>query len=300
MKRGNVTGNRILIINADDLGYARGINQAIQECSVAGILRSATLMANAPAFDDAVAMVRANPELDAGVHLVLTKLPPLAPPSKIGGLAAEGGHLPATPWELLLAVHRGRVSRSAIRQELTCQLTKVFDHGLRPTHLDSHKHVHLIPEVLEVVIELARQFAIPWVRNPFDETPFLPPALQVDRERFITFCTQHLKGRLVRYYRSTHQRLLAGSGVRVPDHFFGVSLTGIWNKAAMIGLMSRLPPGITEWMLHPGTCDEDLLRSGTRLRERRVVEKALLLAPEIPEHLKRHGIILSSFRAEAA
>lgn len=49
MKRGNVTGNRILIINADDLGYARGINQAIQECSVAGILRSATLMANAPA-----------------------------------------------------------------------------------------------------------------------------------------------------------------------------------------------------------------------------------------------------------
>ena len=289
---------RILIINADDLGYTRGVNEAIRQCSMTGILRSATLMANAAAFDDAVAMVGSNPRLDVGVHLVLTRLPSLAPPRKITGLVDEGGCLPPTPWKLMAALNQGKISQGAIREELTCQIGKVFDYGLKPTHLDSHKHVHVIPGVLEVVIELAEKYAIPWVRNPFDETPFFRLLRLLDTPSISSFCTQHAKAQLLAAWRTSFMRRIRGVGIRIPRHFFGVSLTGLWNTAAALQLLKDLPPGISEWMLHPGNCDQELRNASSRLLEQRERERDLLLAAELQECLAREAITLSSFRSK--
>lgn len=297
MTRGEMTDRRILIINADDLGYTRGVNDAIQQCSVTGILRSSTLMANAAAFDHAVAMARDNANLDVGVHLVLTKLPPVAPPSKLTGLVDEYGCLPRTPWELMVAILEGRISREAIREELSSQIGKVLDHGLKPTHLDSHKHVHVMPQVLEIVIELAKKLAIPWVRNPFDETPFFRLLRLLDAPATSSFCIQHLKAQLLAAWRTSFFKRIRKAGIRTPHHFFGVSLTGIWNKPAAIQLLEDLPPGISEWMLHPGNCDQELRSSSTRLMEQRERERDLLLAPELQEYLARQDITLSSFRS---
>lgn len=293
-------GKRVLIINGDDLGYARGVNETMMECCTAGLLRSCTLMANGLAFDHAVALTAKTASLDVGVHLVLTELPPVSPADEIQELIDERGCLPATPEKLMIGLLQGKINRNAIRRELTSQITKVLDHGLHPTHLDSHKHVHVLPQVLEVVIDLARSFSISWVRTPFDATPFFPFVRMVDQDKTLAFCSQHLKGQLLKGYRKSFRRQIEASGMRTPDHFFGVSLTGAWNEAAMIGLMEALPPGVTEWMLHPGTCDADLVRSGTRLREQREVERVLLLAPQMQEHIARQGITLSSFRAEVA
>lgn len=291
-------GKRVLIVNGDDLGYARGVNRGIGDCAAAGILRSTTLMANGAAFDDAVALAYSHENLDVGVHLVLTKLPAVARHLGIDGLVDERGCLPGTPGELLLGILNGSIRRGAIRRELSSQLTKVLDCGLRPTHLDSHKHVHVIPQVLEVVVELAREFAIPWIRNPFDEIPFRRVAPLVAPGMTVTFYSQYFKGRLIRAYRAAFADRLKQSGLRTPDHFFGVALTGIWTEAAMLELLRTLPPGVSEWMFHPGTCDEELMRSGTRLREQREVEKVLLMSPKIREYLRVQNITLSSFRAE--
>jgi chitin disaccharide deacetylase len=293
-------GKRILIINANDLGYTRGINEAIRQCSAAGMLRSATLMANGPAFDDAVAMVRDTEILDVGVHLVLTKLPPVSPPAKIRGLIDERGHLPGNPWELAVSLLAGGISRDAIRQELSSQITKILDYGLQPTHLDSHKHVHVLPRVLEVVIELANKFSIPWILNPFDEIPFFSLARIVGGGKRRTFCLQHLKASVIGVCRPSFHRQVMRAGVRLPDHFCGVSLTGLWNEAAMVQLFTELSPGVTEWMVHPGNYDEDLLRSGTRLAIQREKKRDLLTSPTMRERLVGQGITLSSFRAEVA
>ncbi len=290
-------GKRILIVNADDLGYTQGINQAIRQCSVAGILRSSTIMANGPAFDHAAAMVKSNENLDVGVHLVLTELPPVSPSTKIRGLVDDRGFLPGSPWELKALLLGGRISREALQQELRSQIVRVLDCGLQPTHLDSHKHVHVMPQVLEVVIELSHEFSIPWIRNPFDETAFFRFLHLVDRKRKRAFCIQHLKAKVIGAYRPSFLGRIKGSGVCLPDHFFGISVTGIWNEAVMIELLNELPPGITEWMVHPGNCDQDLLRSDTRLHEQREKERDLLTSPALQEHLARQRITLSSYRS---
>jgi len=287
-----------LIINGDDLGYTTGVNQAIRECSVAGMLRSATLMANGYAFDHAVAMVRSNENLDVGVHLVLTELPPVSSPAKICGLTDKRGNLPGTPRELMTSLLGGRINRDAVRQELSSQISKILDHGLHPTHLDSHKHVHVIPQVLETVVELAHKFSIPWIRSPFDGTSFFRFGRLIVRESKSSFCLQLLKAKLIGAFRTSFNKRIGGAGLRAPDHFFGISLTGIWNEAAMIQLLEELPPGVTEWMVHPGNCDGDLERMNTRLLEQREKERDLLISSELQKQLARRGITLSSFRRE--
>ena len=166
---------RVLIINADDLGYTRGVNASIFRCHSAGALPSTTIMANGEAFQDAVQRVGAHPDLGVGVHLVLTELEPTASPSQILDLLDPGGKLPPSPGQLLTALQRRRISVESIRKELHAQLTCVLDSGLSPTHMDTHKHVHLIPQVLDVVLDLAQAFGIRWIRNPFDDSPFFTP-----------------------------------------------------------------------------------------------------------------------------
>ena len=67
-----------LILNADDFGLTEGVNEGIIRAHREGVLTSTTLMANAPAFDDAVQRARANRELGVGCHLVLAGGPPVA------------------------------------------------------------------------------------------------------------------------------------------------------------------------------------------------------------------------------
>ncbi len=105
------------------------------------------------------------PTLDIGVHLVLVGEPPF----------------PATVAQLTRAVAFGRIR---IYEELRAQVRRILDAGLEPTHLDTHKHTHLLPPVLEAVARLSEEYKIPWVRRPFD-LPLTPagPGVEMGQTR---------------------------------------------------------------------------------------------------------------------
>src|SRR5581483_6958192 len=93
-------------------------------------------------------------------HLVLVQ----------GRSVLSGRQLPETPGQLLVALARRRLD---IYAELRAQIAKILSAGLRPTHLDSHKHTHIVPAIFRVVVRLANEFTIPYVRLPLDKTaPF--------------------------------------------------------------------------------------------------------------------------------
>ncbi len=130
-------------MNADDFGFTPDVNEGIVEAHRRGILTATTLMANGAAFDDAVRLVRETPALDIGCHLVL-----------IGGTSLVSGKaFPTTVGQLLAALARREIRPY---EELKAQVGKIVGAGLRPTHLDTHKHTHLAPSVLDAVARLAR------------------------------------------------------------------------------------------------------------------------------------------------
>ena len=144
------------MVNADDFGFTRGVNQGIIEAHQHGILTATTLMATGDAFDDAVRLGRENPTLDVGAHLVL-----------VGGRPIVASHRtwPSSVPQLVAAIAMRRIR---IYEELAAQVRRILDAGIRVTHLDTHKHTHLAPPVLNAVARIAEEFGIRWVRRPFD------------------------------------------------------------------------------------------------------------------------------------
>ena len=232
---------KYLITNADDFGFTRDVNEGIVYAHQEGILTATTLMATGSAFDHAVALARETPGLDVGVHLVL--------------VGAEG--YPPTVPRLMRAL--GSLD---IYQELVRQVRKVLDAGIRPTHLDTHKHTHLLPPVLRAVARVAEEFKIPWVRRP-------------------------LAGLL--------QGVLRRRGCRTTDHFSGFSLTGKYDAAQLSKVIRRLPEGVTEFMCHPGFCTDELRAARTRLKESRKRELDALISPEVRAALDQAGVTLTRY-----
>ena len=146
-----------LVVNADDFGFTPDVNRGIVEAHREGILTATTLMANGEAFDDAVRLARETPSLDVGCHLVLISgrslLPPYAP-------------LPASAPQLLRALAVARAFACTTNWPRRC--ARSWRPACAPTHLDTHKHTHLAPPVLDAVARLAEEFGIRWVRRPFD------------------------------------------------------------------------------------------------------------------------------------
>jgi chitin disaccharide deacetylase len=268
--------NRQLVVNADDFGFTRDVNQGIIEAHQQGILTATTLMANGDAFEDAVRLASENPGLDVGAHLVL-----------IGGiaLAARGSELPRTVPRLLAAIASRRIH---IYDELAAQIRRILDAGLALTHIDTHKHTHLAPAVLDAVARVAEEFGIPWVRRPFD----LPITAARGGAPWLKRAISDSLG----LQRARFHRVLARHHCRTTDHFAGFQITGRFRTDELVALIRALPEGSTELMCHPGRATGELQRAHTRLKESREQELAALIAPETRRALAESGVELVNYR----
>lgn len=273
-----MTSAKRLIVNADDFGFTPDVNRGIVAAHREGILTACTLMANGDAFDDAVRLARETPSLDVGCHLVLISgrslLPPFAP-------------LPRSTPEFLRALAARRIG---IYEELAAQVRKILAAGIAPTHLDTHKHTHLAPPVLDAVARIAEEFGIRWVRRPFDIP--LTSARGGGALKWATSGSlQVLRGRF--------HRVLDRHACRTTDHFAGFQLTGHFRAPELAQLIRDLPEGLTEFMCHPGYCGDALRQARTRLKESRERELEALVAPEVRAALQEAKVELVDYRSGA-
>ncbi len=252
-----------MIVNADDFGFTSDVNQGIVEAHRNGILTATTLMATGAAFDDAARLAKEHPTLDIGCHLVLVGAPPF----------------PATVPQLVRAVTLGRIR---IYDELVAQVRRILDAGLAPSHLDTHKHTHLLPPVLDAVARISEEFRIPWVRRPFD-FPLQPGGL-------------NWTNRAMRTMSGRFRTALGRHDCRSTDWFAGFRITGRYRAGDLVALIRSLPEGVTEFMCHPGRCGEELRLARTRLKDSREEELRALTAPEVRAALHENGVQLVNFR----
>jgi predicted glycoside hydrolase/deacetylase ChbG (UPF0249 family) len=257
---------RRLVVNADDFGFTRDVNAGIVEAFHKGILTSTTLMANGAAFEDAVCLSKEHSGLDIGCHLVLVGQEPF----------------PRTVAQLTQAV---ALKRIRIYDELSAQVRRILDVGLSLTHLDTHKHTHLLPPVLDAVARISEEFRIPWVRRPFD-FPFQTGGIG---------WKTNAANRAFGVVRGRFEKALRAHGCRFTDHFAGFRMTGNFDAASLAALIRALPEGSTEFMCHPGYCDDELRAARTRLKESREAELRALTAPEVREAVAEAGVELRSF-----
>lgn len=239
-----------LILSADDAGLAAGLSSRIASLLGSGCLTATSLLACAPAFDEAVEALRAAGVAEAGVHLcVVGGETPLSPLSTVPSLA-PGGRFPRS-WAVVAArVASGQVRLAQVEREWEAQLAAVRDAGFRVTHLDSHQHLHLLPALLPLALALARRFDVPFVRAPRADDPAAvgAPVGPAGRAR----------ARLISLFGASARRRIASASLPDPPRVLGLAEAGRMTISRWTSLVSALPDsGTFEVVLHPGTDDPD-------------------------------------------
>jgi chitin disaccharide deacetylase len=318
---------KYLILNADDFGLTPGVNEGIIRAHRDGILTSTTLMATGLAFDDAVARARLHPTLGVGCHLVLSGGRAVAPRAEIPSLADEQGRLPTSLSLFVARVTSGGIPAREIEIELRAQIEKIRRAGIDPTHVDTHKHTHVHPIVMNAIGRVARELGITRVRNPVEnlrDSWTSTAAGAHDRMQALAAAA------VVRAVASGFPSLSAKYGLHTPGRFLGLALTGQLGPGALARVIALVPGGqggsdgagsstndgvaasggandassrdvsvsrhAAEIMLHPGLCDADLARTGSRLQQHRQNELDGLTSPEAKAAVAAHGIRLISYR----
>ena len=245
---------RALIVNADDLGRTVGINDGIFEAHEKGIVSSATLMVGFDAAHDAAARLVDHPKLGVGLHVTLTGARPTLPPERVPSLVDAAGNFPRKPEEVVGFIAEEVLAEIRNQLELFRDLI-----GRLPTHLDSHHHSHRLPVVLDAVIAVASEHALP-VRRSSDRI-----AERLHDARLST--------------TSTFTESFFGKGATI-EHLREIA--------------ASFPPGTHELMCHPGYADAALRRE-SGYSDARDAEIRVLCDPAARAALRAAGLKLVHF-----
>ena len=284
-----------LIVNADDLGWTTGVNRGIAEAHRNGIVTSASLLANGVAFAGGVELARENPRLSVGVHLNLSDGAPVAGREAVPSLVGETGELVGGPESWLLKIAMRGLVAGEVEKEWGAQIRKVRDAGVTVTHLDGHKHVHMLPELFEIALRLAKRNGIGAIRVSH-EASSLRTALSAGAElRASAVLKQGVQARGLKLLARDSREKAERAGISTPDYFCGIAQTGELTKEGVARLLRNLPDGTTELMCHPGYVDEELRATSTRLQVSREKEVEILTDPEIRNLVASQGIRLIDY-----
>lgn len=281
---------RRLIVNADDFGLTSGVNRAIARANRDGIVTSATMMANARAFEEAVQLAQSQASLKTGCHVVLIDGESLR--AHASTLTDTSSRFRSSLKDFASAAVRKQISQAEIEQETEAQICRIQASGLNVTHVDSHKHTHMFPHVLRPVLRAARTCGVRAVRNPFEPWRCWPGS--------VLFATGAMWLRAAGVgcfgmFASAFRKAVAEENMITTDGTIGIVATGKLDLPVLLSTLKSLPEGTWELVCHPGYSDADLQAAGTRLTQSRELELEALTSPEVKSLIARRRIELISY-----
>ena len=283
--------NKLLIVNADDLGMSRGITDAILIAHRYGFVTSASLIANMPASEYAASRLASTPKLDVGIHLNICSGRPIMPPSEVRSLVGADGlfHKPPT---MLRKLWTWRIKRKDLEKEFSAQIRWAKNRGLHLTHADSHHHMHIYPAAVQPFKRALAAEHIPCVRAsrctqwPRTEKPGGPHEGGIARRVFVQLYRRILQTTVLRSFETPDSRISFSSKERRDLD----ELDHAWRRA-----FHSLPDGTFELACHPGIPEEGFSETDPIHRQRED-EFRWLTDPEFRECLRLNGIELITYR----
>jgi hopanoid biosynthesis associated protein HpnK len=282
---------RRLIVNADDFGLTSGVNRAIVEAHQRGVVTSSTLMANGVAFAEAVQLAKGAPRLSVGCHIVLIDGKPVSRVETLSSLT-NGSAFRDGLKSFSARALAGRMDAHEIVAEATAQIRKIQSTGMSVSHIDTHKHTHVFPQILRPLLAAAKECGVRALRNPFGpRRPFRSSEL-LSRPNL---WTRYAEVRILRRFAGKFRDSVEREGFYTPDGTLGIEVTGTLDETLFHAIATSIPDGTWEFVCHPGYNDSDLAAANTRLRESRATELHVLTLPAARDVLSHEGIELISY-----
>jgi|GEM_PF-407702 len=230
---------RNLIVNADDFNSDEERNRGILEAGEKGIVTSVSVIANLPFNAESVSKLKTVFGPRIGVHLNLTKGVPLT--RQVTTLVDENSQFfkKKNAWRRAL-LHQYDLKEVA--EEFAAQISRLRALGITPDHLDGNNHLHIFPQIAEVVARLARDFDIKKIRLPLEK--FQNPGHYFQLKAFKKYFFGLLAKRASFMFKSF--------GLLFPEHFAGIQFPQVGKIESLRNFFRKFPPGTCELMCHPG------------------------------------------------
>jgi len=259
---------KYLIVNADDFGLNKGVNRGVIDSFIKGCVTSTSLLTTEEGFEDAVRKIKENPSLDIGIHLNI-----------VSGKAKSN---------LLLLFLKRLTQKKALRKEIynkfEGQIKRALASNIKISHLDTEKHLHIFPFILEILIELSKKYKIKSIRFPFEKKTNL---IKVSPRQLLKIFFSYM------FYKRC-LKLFEEHQINHPDFFYGVSLSTRFTVENLKKIIDDLEEGTSEVSCHPA-----YRMSGTSSfidGQSRDEERETLTNPSILCYIKEKGIALTSFK----
>jgi predicted glycoside hydrolase/deacetylase ChbG (UPF0249 family) len=252
-----------LCVRGDDMGHSLDVNRAFIQAHTEGILTSASVMAPALYFDDAVARLKAHPKLAPGIHVTLMATVPMRPvlsPDEVPSLIAPNGYFHRGQEDFVKAQPR----IEEVEKEIRAQIKKCLDTGLKFVYLDWHMSSgggKERPDIGELYQRLAREYRLLYAQDREGQqlgAKYVAANLE-------TWGSQRLPDGTLVYY----------SGPDMPPE----------TRAKFLETLRNLQSGTWYTVCHPGLYAR---------RQAQSVE--LICSPEVKEIVRSRGIRLISFQ----
>lgn len=284
-QRQATTTTRQVIFTADDFGRSDEINAAVLRAHREGVLTSASIMAGGEAFDEAVAIAKANPSLAVGLHVAVTAGKSVLPICRIPSLVDYRGRFRLSPFQAGVRMTWSKYMRWQVVREMRAQFEKFLGAGLTLSHVDGHQEMHCHPAVFNTVVPLAEEYGARAIRVPRDELLLSyrhcpSHALAATRWAF-THANLALRCR----------RRLADSPLIYPRRVYGLLQTGRMTETYVLHILRRVRQSPVEIYFHPTTgCRVEPLGPNPG-------ELDVLLSPRVRQALAENNLQATNYLA---
>jgi hopanoid biosynthesis associated protein HpnK len=236
---------RRLIVNADDFGLSRSVNEAVIRAHREGILTSASLMVNEAGFDEAVKLAKENPKLGVGLHLTLLQGHSALSSEKIPGLVNSRGEFSNCPVTVGMNYFFRSGLREQLRTEIHAQFKKFHSTGLKLDHVNGHLHLHLHPAIFKILMEDFEQLGIRHLRLTRD---CFSRSRKMSRGYWL-YRVSHAM--IFEMLSSRARKVLDAKKIRHTQITFGLLQNARVDEEYILKLLPELPPGDSELYSHP-------------------------------------------------
>lgn len=271
---------KYLCVHADDFALSSSVSRGILETFNNGIVRSTSILPNASDFKDSIRLLQ-NSSLNCGYHLNLSWGRPLSSLTDVKSLVSHSGFFFSSKYVYLRAIF-SLYNFSQVQMEFDKQIQKIQSVCKGLSHLNGHHHIHILPNISELVSQLAIKYKIPFVRSMTNQKANLPEG-------------SFLRKRLLGSFKGAQECFWESKSLKTISHFRGCELSGDSPDLLKrwINFLHHLPEGFTEVMVHPGYVD---ILKGDSYREGREREVEVLCHPKLQKIISEENIQLISIK----
>lgn len=264
-----------LIVNVDDFGSHELVNSAVEDAFNNGICRSTSIMAGGKAFDDAVKIAKSHKNLGIGIHFTLVKGSPVLPASEIKSLVNSSGNFHDDFSVFVKHYLTGKIDFDEVKVELSAQVQKIQNCGIKISHVDSHQHLHVLPKIFAIISDLAVKLNVKAMRMPKAGGNMSISKLGLN------------------FLASKARRKAEKLDFKIPDEFFGIVAGGSVSEKYLCSVIDKIH-GTAEIMTHIGK-DNEILQKFLNWDHDFEMELNAVKSEIVKEKLKNSGIEIINF-----